>query len=266
MEHNSTSTHNNEQTFQEFFEHWLVEQNKILNELVESTKEHELLQHFYLTDGFIQTPDESNLQVLVKRVIRHYEGYYVAKSKWAENHITAMFKPKWLSTLEDAILWIGGWRPTMAVHLLCAKAGIQIEARIADIMGGMETGDLSGICPIQLRMVDELQQETIRVENEITEMLAELQGTVGDGEIVDMNHYVNEMVRAEAEGRVDGAMARFKEELVRILKMADDLRLKTLKEVVEILTPLQGVYYLISAAELHLRIHEWGKNRDAKQA
>ncbi|KAL8063994.1 hypothetical protein ABFX02_01G062600 [Erythranthe guttata] len=53
--------------------------------------------------------------------------------------------------------------------------------------------------------------------------------------------------------------------LVRVLQMADDLRLKTLKELILILTPIQGAYFLIAAAELHLKIHHWGKNRDTSR-
>ncbi|KAL7255255.1 hypothetical protein ACSBR1_009418 [Camellia fascicularis] len=39
--------------------------------------------------------------------------------------------------------------------------------------------------------------------------------------------------------------------------------LRTLKEVVDILSAIQAVHFLITAAELHLRLHEWGKKSDA---
>ncbi|KAK4393739.1 hypothetical protein Sango_1844700 [Sesamum angolense] len=89
--------------------------------------------------------------------------------------------------------------------------------------------------------------------------------------MVELTHVVTEMMR---EGLVDQAMdteradetlAPKEEGLVEVLQRADGLRMKTLKQVVNILSPVQGVYFLIAAAELHLRVHEWGKKRDARR-
>ncbi|GFQ03875.1 transcription factor tga1 [Phtheirospermum japonicum] len=228
------------ESFSRFFDNWIAQQQQYLGDLISISSQH---------------PDETMLRGLVERVVQHYEGYYVAKSRWAADHILSMFRPPWLSTLEDAFLWIAGWRPTTAVQLLFSKTGLEIEAR----------GDIS---QAQLRMADELQREIAREENAITELMAAQQEKVAHREIVDLSHDVTEMIRAGHSGedsRVDPALRSFKDEVVRILQMADDLRLRTLKAVIDILTPLQGVHYLIAAAELHLRVHEWGKERDAKR-
>ena len=50
--------------------------------------------------------------------------------------------------------------------------------------------------------------------------------------------------------------------LVTILKKADDLRVRTLRTVVGMLTPQQGVEFLIAAAELLFGIRGWGINHD----
>ena len=42
---------------------------------------------------------------------------------------------------------------------------------------------------------------------------------------------------------------------------ADDLRLRTLKAILDIVTPMQAVHFLIPAAESHLRFHDWGRRR-----
>nr|GEW72810.1 hypothetical protein [Tanacetum cinerariifolium] len=52
------------------------------------------------------------------------------------------------------------------------------------------------------------------------------------------------------------------DKLEEVLHMADGLRMETLKSVMEILTPLQVERFLIAAAELHLRLHDWGQKRD----
>ena len=46
----------------------------------------------------------------------------------------------------------------------------------------------------------------------------------------------------------------------------DDLRLRMLKAILDIVTPMQAVHFLIPAAESHLRFHDWGKKKDARHA
>lgn len=75
--------------------------------------------------------------------------------------------------------------------------------------------------------------------------------------IRSMNYYEGQ------EARVESTLAPKEEELEEVLQKADDLRLTTLKAVIEILTPIQAVHFLITAAELHLRLHDWGKKKDA---
>ena len=46
----------------------------------------------------------------------------------------------------------------------------------------------------------------------------------------------------------------------------DELRLRMLKAILDIVTPMQAVQFLIPAAESHLRFHDWGKKKDARHA
>jgi len=77
---------------------------------------------------------------------------------------------------------------------------------------------------------------------------------------------VTELLRSENTGtdeeRVESTLAPRKDGLQEILQMADDLRVRTIKGVIDILTPIQAVHFLIAAAELHLRLHDWGKKGD----
>ncbi|KAL6551915.1 hypothetical protein OROGR_008069 [Orobanche gracilis] len=252
------------ESFHNFFESWIVEQNQHLQELVRVSKEHEG------RNRRTGTPDDAIMRALVERVVHHYESYYDEKSSYVKYHALSMFNPSWLSTLEDAFLWIGGWRPNMAFHLLYAKLGLQLEARLDEVIRGLVKGDLAELSPGQMERVDKLQMEILKEEKEITEKLARQQEKVADASMVELSHAVSEMVskgaeadRAVAEGRVDSVLAPKVEGMVRILHMADELRLKTLKKVIGILLPSQGVYFLIAAAQLHLRVHEWGTKKDA---
>lgn len=62
-----------------------------------------------------------------------------------------------------------------------------------------------------------------------------------------------------------GDVDRKTEKLVVILEKADKLRLKTIKSLVELLTPQQGAEFLVAAAELHFGIHGWGLDQDIQR-
>lgn len=259
------------ETFHEFFECWLVEQSQYLEELVSASKERDQLEK----NGRTITKeefDESVLRPLIHRVVQHYEHYYKAKARWAKHNALTMFNPSWTTSLEDAFLWIGGWRPSMAFHLLYSKSGQQFEAQISELIRGVSTGDLEDISPSQLSRLDELQRNAIREEKEISEKQAKHQETIADSSMVEMSHAVSELKRGGEvgkeggeidEGQVEATLAPKEEGLVEVLRWADELRMKTLQEILNILTPLECVHFLIAAAELHLRVHEWGKKRDA---
>ncbi|KAG9155078.1 hypothetical protein Leryth_011061 [Lithospermum erythrorhizon] len=254
------STHQERETFGNFFESWIKEQNKDLEDLVSASKEYD------------QEQTEESLVPLIDQVFQHYEHYYAEKSRWAKQDVLKMLNPSWRSNLEDAFLWIGGWRPSMAFHLIYSKCGLQLEARIEELIRGLQTGDLGDLSATQLRQVDELQRDTIEKEKKISEKHANHQETIADTSMVQLSNLVTEMLRSGEEARVGDVMEEQveptlepKEEgLLEILQMADDLRLKTLREIKKILSPVQLVHFLIAAAELHLRIHDWGKMKDAR--
>ncbi|CAN1335575.1 Protein DOG1-like 2 [Linum perenne] len=135
-----------------------------------------------------------------------------------------MFTAPWASSLERSLHWIAGWRPTTLFHLVYTESSILFESHIVDILKGMKTGDLGDLSPAQFRRVSELQCDTVKEENSITDELSEWQ---------------------------DGAS-----------ELADDLRLKTVRRVVELLTPQQAVEFLIAAAELQFGVRRWGQDQD----
>ncbi|AET04831.1 putative transcription factor TGA like domain-containing protein [Medicago truncatula] len=249
------SNGNDAESFNKFFECWMVEQNKYLNELVAAKSAQPQLTN-------------DRMHTLIDKVVEHYECYYKTKSSFAKKDVLSMFSPPWLSTLEEAFLWIGGWRPSMAFHLLYSKCSMQFQARLNDLIQGQKTCDLGDLTASQLAEFDDLQKKTIREEREITDMLAEHQETVADAPMVELSHVVSEMIRGgenekkELEERIESVLEPKVEGLEKILYRADDLRLRALQGIVNILTPKQAIHFLIAAAELHLRLHEWGKKKD----
>ncbi|WMV39647.1 hypothetical protein MTR67_033032 [Solanum verrucosum] len=62
-------------------------------------------------------------------------------------------------------------------------------------------------------------------------------------------------------GDIEGKM----EKLVEILEKADKLRMKTIENLVELLTPQQAIEFLISSAHLQFGIRRWGINHDRQR-
>uniref|UniRef100_A0A0A0L3Q0 DOG1 domain-containing protein n=1 Tax=Cucumis sativus TaxID=3659 RepID=A0A0A0L3Q0_CUCSA len=249
-------------SFGEFFQKWMKEQNQYLTELISTAK----------------GGNNMVAEALMKRVMEHYEHYYKVKSRWVEKDTLGILSPSWISSFEDAFLWLGGWRPTMAFHLLYSKSGLQLEGRLLDLIHGLSTGDLADLSSHQVIKIDTLQRGVVKQEKEITEKMAKYQETIADPSMVELSHMATKfkMGTSGGGGQNDGELNMVEEELKlalatkecglkEVVKMADELRLETLKQIIGILTLTQRVHFLIAAAELHLRIHEWGLKRDSDQ-
>ncbi|XP_068651622.1 protein DOG1-like 4 [Aristolochia californica] len=240
--------------FDNFFECWIGEQERYLQELQAASPDPSL--------------DDGQLRRLISTVVQHYEHYYMNKAIYAKHNVTAMFSPSWTSTLEDALLWVGGWRPSTAFHLLYSKSGIEFESHLESLLRGVAGPDVGHLSLRQLAQVDELQRRIIKEEREITEKQAELQETVANVTMVELSHAVTErrLKPETAAERVETSVESMSEGLQKVLEKADNLRLRTLKDLVDLLNPIQAVHFLTAAAELHLRLHEWGKQRDGAAA
>ncbi|KAL7216696.1 hypothetical protein ACSBR1_028600 [Camellia fascicularis] len=204
-----------------------------------------------LVDQLTQAPrpptteeDQHILHQLVHMVTSHYAEYYRVKSLAAKHDVFSLFAAPWSTSLERSLHWIAGWRPTTAFHLIYTESSIRFESHVVDILRGLRTGDLGDLSPGQFRRVSELQCDTVREENAITDELSEWQD--GSSDILGMC--------ANLDGKI--------ERLVRILGKADDLRMMTVRKVVDLLTPQQAVEFLIAAAELQFGVRSWGMNQD----
>ncbi|CAL1373249.1 unnamed protein product [Linum trigynum] len=183
---------------------------------------------------------------LVQSIMSHYADYYQVKSAAAERDVLLMFMAPWASSLERSLHWIAGWRPTTLFHLVYTESSILFESHIVDILKGRNTGDLGDLSPTQFRRVSELQCDTVREENAITDELSEWQDGASD------------LVGCSTED-----VERKVSKLVGILRKADHLRLKTVRQLVELLTPQQAVEFLIAAAELQFGVRGWGQEQDS---
>ncbi|KAL0365890.1 UNVERIFIED_CONTAM: protein DOG1-like 3 [Sesamum radiatum] len=253
MSENGTALHR--ENFEEFYIRWKEKQNLHLHDLITTATE---------------PSSSSSLPGLVDRVISHYEEYYRVKSKCIKTDVLLILSAPWKTALEDAFNWVGGWRPSAAFHLLYSKSGLQLESKLSEQMKGVGMVDLGDLSSAQLSLMDKLQRITIQREREISEKVAKRQERVADQEMVELSHHVSELARTQGRQSDNSEMARAvastlthkEEDFQMVVQSADNLRLKTLKGIVDILSPIQAVHFLIAAAELNLSIHDWGKVKE----
>ncbi|XP_010487301.1 PREDICTED: transcription factor TGA2.3-like isoform X1 [Camelina sativa] len=233
-------------SFKKFQQSWIEQLQHHLNHLRSAQNHHRNSV----------TGDEERLREAVERVMEHFREYHRAKWATTEKDVVGVMAAPWSSALERSLHWVGGWRPTTLFHLVYTESSILFESRIVDILRGFRTGDLSDLSPSQFRIkfvkgrtVSELQCETVKEENAITEELSEWQDDA------------SELVM----GTSSNPEQRIRR-LAGIVHRTDDLRLRTITRVVELLSPLQQAEFLIAAAELRTGVAGWGTSHDRRRS
>lgn len=209
-----------------FFPGWLARQRLLLDELLAVPLDSE--------------EDQGNLRPLLDRVFAHYHEYYHEKNRLATRDPLLVFSPSWLSPYERTFLWITGWKPSLAFSLLRTSA--------------------SGRRPLtaaQGEAVLVLQRETGEAERELEEQMARVQEAMAMPQVLGM-------VRGPRDGELrTGAVEAVVGSMRVLAEEADALRTRTVSRLTEILTSAQMVEFLTAAAQLHLRVREWGQRREA---
>ncbi|KAL7129440.1 hypothetical protein ABFS83_13G066100 [Erythranthe nasuta] len=219
--------------FQCYYDTWFSQLRQLVQQLSQSPNPPTTDEHHH------------QLRQLINKAMSHYADYYAAKSVSAKHDVLEFFSPPWTTALERSLHWIGGWRPTTAFHLVYTESSILFESHVIDILRGFHTGDLGDLSPVQFARVSELQIQTVHEENDITDDLSDWQDEASD-----------------LAAAIYGDVGRKMEKLEGILERADQLRLRTMKSLVELLTLQQGAEFLVAAAELQFGIHGWGLQQD----
>ncbi|XP_050207235.1 protein DOG1-like 3 [Mercurialis annua] len=197
---------------------------------------------------------------LVEKMMTHFQDYTDKRTQLAGVGPCAYFAPPWNSSLENSLLWLAGYRPSIYIRLLYSLYGSRLETLISEYLQGARTGNLGELSWQQMKNINDLHFRIIRQEEQLTNKLASLQEDMADDPISVIATEQREPV--ESYGQVDRNIQNYEEAMFSILQEADNLRLATLKELVSILSPLQAVDYLAAHKKFHLCLHEWGQRRD----
>ncbi|KAL8144926.1 protein DOG1-like 1 [Apium graveolens] len=224
--------------FQRFHETWQEQLQNLVNKLENAPSP--------------PTTDEENNQLyhLVQKFMSHVGDYNLVKSAVAQQDVPLVMAAPWATAFERSLHWIGGWRPTTAFHIIHTKSTVLVESRIDNMINGggtCMTGGLSDLSADQFTDLSHLQCQTVHEEIGLSDQLSLWQDSAS--EILLMKYE-----EADFEEKM--------KDLAVILQKADELRLKTLREVVQLLTPQQAVEFLISAFNLYSTVCDLGFNHE----
>ncbi|KAA3482610.1 transcription factor TGA5 [Gossypium australe] len=240
-----------DQILQRCFHEWMAIQEQELNQLLQALNQNE--------NGGDDLTETSCAQ-LTEKSINSFQEYIDKRAQLSRLDISGLFSPSWNTALENSLLWVAGCRPSMYIRLTYALCGSQVEFQLSEIIQRLARGNLGEISAAQLRMINDLHMKTIKEEEKLSNKLAGLQENIADQPIAIVAKRMSRV--GETSGEVDHALDEHESSMANILQEADKLRLSTLKELLSILTPLQGVDFLVASKKLHLFMHEWGKTRD----
>ncbi|MED6148457.1 hypothetical protein PIB30_053341 [Stylosanthes scabra] len=223
-------------TFSQFYHNWIWKLQQILHHLL-----HVSNQTSYTS--------EQDLRSLVSNVTTHFKEYYTVKWSLAREDVLVFFSPVWLSPLENAYLWITGWKPSTAFKVL----------------ESLKNSNFFNMTEEQKRKIEELRMRTKMEEEKVEREMERQQVAMADWKIVELAKLSGRATRKkknnneEEEKVVELAMKKVFGGLERIMKGSDCVRLKTLKGILDVLEPMQCVHFLAASIAMQLRLRQWGE-------
>ncbi|KAJ8545426.1 hypothetical protein K7X08_018011 [Anisodus acutangulus] len=261
MQSKMTSLHVSDQEAQHScFQKWMELQQQDLLELI-----HGLHNSSSPSSSSTSSTNDFKLKQLIQKSIEHFQDYIDKRKNFARSDVTAYLAPVWCTSLESSMLWISGCRPSSFIRLIYAISGKELESHLSNCLRGnmswsLTSGNLE-LSTVQMNLVDELQRKTIRQENQLSNKLASLQEELADHPFAIIANEVEN--HGEISREAEKALDKHAKCLMNVVEEADKSRMETLKELVmNILSPLQAVEFLVASKKLHLCINAWGKTRD----
>ncbi|KAK4399238.1 protein DOG1-like 4 [Sesamum angolense] len=223
-----------EEKFSDFYRKWMGQLEDFLQLLLVVSREHS------------QAAED-----IVNKLTAHHKQYYTFKWAAAHEDVLAFFTPVWLSRLENAHLWVTGWKPSLAFRLVESLRNARPPVAAASLAGMTEE---------QVKKIEALRVK-IKVEEERVEREMERQQVgMADRKMVELVR--QERLAEKNGGAVEVAVRGMLGGLEKVMKMADCVRLKTLKGMLDVLTPTQCVHFLAANSMLQIQMRKMGEKRD----
>ncbi|KAG9140573.1 hypothetical protein Leryth_016064 [Lithospermum erythrorhizon] len=252
-----------EQKFSDFHEKWICKLEDLFQQLLLSVNVHKRIQSEH-----VLPPENNNYTALVNKLTTHHKEYYTIKWAAAHVNVVAFFAPVWLTPLENSYMWITGWKPSMFLKLLDSLI-MQNQHQICT-----SRGSLVDLSEEQLKNIESLRLKIKNEEGRVEREVERQQVAIADPNMVELAKLVSRTcmntinidesgcTMSKVGGLVEVAMKNVMSGLEKVMKMADCVRLKTLKGVLDILSPEQSVHFLAATSLIQIQMRKWGKQRD----
>ncbi|ESQ39721.1 hypothetical protein EUTSA_v10001138mg [Eutrema salsugineum] len=263
MENNKAK--NIEQAQESCYQEWMGLQSRRIPEIKQALSQRR--SH----DGAAEANADDKLRDLTKMIIGDFRYYAEKRANLSHRCSSNYYAPSWNTPLENALIWMGGCRPSSFFRLVYALCGSQTEFRVTQFLRNIDGYDysdgsgasLSDLTAEQLAKINVLHVKVIDDEEKMTKKVSSLQEDAADIPIATAA-YAEEHV-GEPNAAVDQALDKQEEALASLLAEADNLRVDTLAKIIEILTPVQAADFMLAGKKLHLSMHEWGTMRDRRR-
>ncbi|CAL9241714.1 unnamed protein product [Arabidopsis halleri] len=258
-----SSTKNIEQAQESCYHEWMSLQSQRIPELKQL-----LAQRRSHRDK----ENDKKLRELTGKIIGNFKNYAGKRADLAHRCSSNYYAPTWNTPLENALIWMGGCRPSSFFRLIYALCGSQTEIRVTQFLrnidgyessGGGGGASLSDLSAEQLGKINVLHVKIIDEEEKMTKKVSSLQEDAADIPIATVAYEMENI--GEPNMVLDQAFDKQEEAMAGLLTEADNLRVDTLAKIVEILSPLQAADFLLAGKKLHLSMHEWGTMRDRRR-
>ncbi|KAI4297440.1 hypothetical protein L6164_037331 [Bauhinia variegata] len=230
-----------EERFSNFYENWLSRLQRIFFELLQVTRTRNM-----------EVANDSRLLALVSIFTSHLSEFYFVKLDEAYINSLVFICPTWLTNFERSQLWISGFKPTTMVF------------RLLDSMRAPQAFTLGlSMPPFILTLEQQVKIEELRRRNLMDEENVDIEidrilKSIDDRKIVDLvkisqhlsNNNINGVLAERLEELVEFEVIGTMSEFASAIVDADCVRLRSVNEVLNVLSPMQCVQFL--AKFIHL--------------
>ncbi|XP_057985336.1 protein DOG1-like 4 [Hevea brasiliensis] len=234
-----------EERFSEFFEKWMCQLDEYLQHLQKASEDYR---------AKTRCEREQELQASVSKVTQHYKDYYIIKWALAHEDVLAFFCPIWISPLENAYSWVTRRKPSAVLKLVNSIR-----------TNGVLYSGLVELTQEQMKKIEALRVKIRLEEERVEKELERQQVAVADRKMAELVRLVVRVKNGEevrqVEGLVQVALKGVMVGLKKVMKVADCVRLRTLKGVLDVLSLLQCVEFLADIDMLQILLRQWGKKR-----
>ncbi|CAN1283649.1 Protein DOG1-like 4 [Linum perenne] len=176
------------------------------------------------------------VESLVSKLTQHHKGYYSVKWALVHEDVLPFFSLPWASPLEKAYSWFTGWKPSTMFKLVLR-------------------GDLD---ENQRVTIEELRVKVKLEEDKVERDMERQHVALAERKMVELSRLSScrddddddVVLASRVKGMADG--------LEKVVRAADCVRLRTLKGILEILTPLQCVAFFAKSSALFIRLRKFG--------